>query len=237
MHNYDFILQTLDQYVTPNRKKHILSVFETAKNIVWDQNCQSLLEKAEIAALLHDISKNFSYTLHLDIIKKYALPVTSEDLETPEVLHAFTGAAVAKNLFPQLIDEEIYNAIFYHCTGKADMSLLEKILFLADYIEPDRSYESCMKVRHYYQQNKEEKNGLDQAVYLSLEETVDHLTRNREKINSRTIQAKKFYEHTKEELKNQETAFIERNNQHGKSTFPERNCTRDCKDTKREKCD
>ncbi|MCI8332505.1 MAG: HD domain-containing protein [Clostridiales bacterium] len=211
MHNYDFILQTLDQYVTPNRKKHILSVYETAKNIVWDQNRPDLLEKAEIAALLHDISKNFSYTLQLDVIKKHALPVTSEDLETLEVLHAFTGAAVAKELFPGLVDDAIYDAIFYHCTGKENMSLLEKILFIADYIEPNRSYESCVKVRCFYQQNKESENVLDQAVYLILEETIDYLTRKKEKINSRTIQARNDYIQKQESLKNADTAFTERN--------------------------
>ena len=220
MQNYDFIIQTLDQYVTPNRKKHILSVFETARNMVWDQDQPDLLEKAEVAALLHDIAKNFSDTLQLAVIKKYDLPVTNEDLETPEILHAFTGAAVATEIFPELIDGDMYYALFYHCTGRANMSLLEKIIFLADYIEPNRQYESCIKIRHFYEQNKNAENTLDQAVYLALDETVHYLTSKNKKINSRTLQAKDDYIQMLKEIESIDMAFIERNDFNGQSTNP-----------------
>ena len=110
MNDYCDLIQTLDHYVSPQRKSHILSVRETAARILWDQGLDDLWEKAQIAALLHDITKEFSLPLQLEIIKKYNLPLTDEDLETPATLHAFTGAAVAKDIYPDLVDDAVYQA-------------------------------------------------------------------------------------------------------------------------------
>ena len=81
MNDYCDLIQTLDHYVSPQRKSHILSVRETAARILWDQGLDDLLEKAQIAALLHDITKEFSLPLQLEIIKKYNLPLTAEAYE------------------------------------------------------------------------------------------------------------------------------------------------------------
>lgn len=189
MNDYCDLIQTLDHYVSPQRKSHILSVRETAARILWDQGLDDLLEKAQIAALLHDITKEFSLPLQLEIIKKYNLPLTDEDLETPATLHAFTGAAVAKDIYPDLVDDAVYQAIFSHCTGKANMTNLDKIIFLADYIEPGRSYKPCVEVRTYYEAHKIDPCVLDQCVFFTLRETICYLEKNNKKVNPRTRQA------------------------------------------------
>ena len=102
-------------------------------------------DAAAQAAILHDITKKLSYEEHLQLCEKYGIICDKSQLQNEKLLHAVTGAALARDLFG--VSDEIYSAIRYHTTGKPDMTLLEKILYLADYIEPTRDFEGVELLR------------------------------------------------------------------------------------------
>ena len=120
----------------PSRIPHVLGTEETAAQLARRWNVDE--EMARRAALLHDCTKVFSMEQHLSLCRQYG--VETDELERREepLLHALTGAAVAREVFG--VREEIESAIRYHTTGKADMTTLQKIIYLADYIEPTRSF-------------------------------------------------------------------------------------------------
>ena len=100
---------------------------------------------ARIAALLHDCTKKLDLSQQLSLCRHYAIPLDEMERNYLKLLHSKTGAAVARDRFG--VSDEIYNAIFYHTTGKADMTLLEKVIYLADYIEPSRSFPGVEELR------------------------------------------------------------------------------------------
>lgn len=117
------------------------------------------------AAYLHDITKRFSYSSQLILCRKYGILLTSEDLSSPEVIHAITAAHVAENMFHET--RTVVDAIRWHTTGHPGMKIEEIIMFLADMIEPSRSYPELQEIRDavdispYY--------GLEVALMRSLE--------------------------------------------------------------------
>ncbi|HIR85749.1 MAG TPA: nicotinate (nicotinamide) nucleotide adenylyltransferase, partial [Candidatus Limivicinus faecipullorum] len=102
-------------------------------------------EKAAVAGILHDSTKNLSYDEQLILCDKYGIILDNAQRENPKLLHAITGAALAKDRFG--VSEEISQAIRWHTTGKPDMNTLEKIIYLADYIEPTRDFEGVERLR------------------------------------------------------------------------------------------
>ena len=102
-------------------------------------------EMAREAAILHDCTKYADYDAQLILCDKYGIMLDDDDRKSGNILHAYTGAGLAREEFG--VCDEVYNAIFYHTTGKADMTLLEKIIYLADYIEPTRNFAGLDEVR------------------------------------------------------------------------------------------
>ena len=99
----------------------------------------------------------------LELCRKYGVELDSLEQKAVKLLHSKTGACIAKYVFGE--PEEVYQAIFWHTTGKADMSLLDKILYMADYIEPNRDFEGVERLR------KLAYTDLDQAMLLGVEST------------------------------------------------------------------
>lgn len=102
-------------------------------------------EKAAAAGILHDITKKLSYDEQLILCEKYGIILDSVERNSPKLLHAKTGAALARDRFG--IGDDVYEAIYWHTTGKPDMTLLEKIIYLADYIEPTRNFDGVEELR------------------------------------------------------------------------------------------
>ena len=117
-------------------------------------------EKAAIAGILHDITKDMPKDKQLILCEKYGIILDNLEIETPALLHARTGAELAKELFG--VSDEIYEAIRWHTTGKPDMSMLEKIIYLADYAEPNRDFQGVDVLRELCFEN------LDDAMALGL---------------------------------------------------------------------
>lgn len=150
--------------------------------------------KAIYAGLFHDLAKYMSNKKLLKECKKYNLSISKIEKEYPHLLHGKLGAYYAKTEF-DIKDKDILNAIAYHTTGRPNMSLLEKIVFVADYIEPNRSEKnnpSLVSIRQLAFQD------IDKTVFEILKATLNHLNHdnnenNKKKIDSKSIKAYNYY--------------------------------------------
>ena len=144
-------------------------------------------EKAEIAGFLHDCAKIRDEKKLIKEAKNQGLLITEEMKRAPQIIHSHLGRVMAKNLYG-IDDEDILNAISYHTTGRPNMSDLEKIIFLADYIEPMRNFDGVDIAR------KLAKKDLDSAMYFALNNTLKFLVEKDKYIVVETVLARNFYE-------------------------------------------
>ena len=146
------------------------------------------LEKAELAGLLHDCAKRYTDNELIARCQKHGLSLTESELKAPAVIHAKYGAWMARNKFG-IQDEEILSAIQCHTTGKPGMGILDKILYIADYIEPRRDKASNLaRMRYLAFQD------LDQTMYEILAGTINYLKGKGGCIDPMTIQTFTWFE-------------------------------------------
>ena len=143
-------------------------------------------ETAAEAGILHDITKRLSHEEQLNLCEKYAIICDSAERVTPKLLHAKTGAAVARERFG--VRDPVYEAIRWHTTGKPDMTLLEKIIYLADYIEPTRDFPGVDTLRELAYED------LDRALLLGLQMTIQEVRSHGEEPYIDTLTACAWYE-------------------------------------------
>lgn len=162
-------MDRLEQVVTgllkPNRVAHVLGCRDTAVELAgyWGEDQTD----AARAGLLHDITKALDGPLQLTLCDAYGKILDDFSRETPKTLHAMTGALVTERIFGE--NPKIVSAIRWHTTGRAHMTLLEKIIYIADYMEPNRDFPGVDRLRHLAFTD------LDAALRLGLEMTVDHV--------------------------------------------------------------
>lgn len=117
------------------------------------------------AALLHDITKEYSNDRQIWILAQKNLPITRQDLYAPKTFHARTAAALIPERYPAFADEEILSCVRWHTTGRANMTLCEQLVYLADYIDLSRTFEDCVKLRNFFFEAHPEK--MDRRERLS----------------------------------------------------------------------
>lgn len=131
----------LKKHLTKSRYTHTLGVAYTAVSMAMrynpDTSNSDFIRKAELAGLLHDCAKCMDNDKKIKLCDKHKIPYSSMEAAHPYLLHGKVGAFIAKSKF-DIKDEDILQAITWHTTGRPNMSLLEKIIFIADYIEPSR---------------------------------------------------------------------------------------------------
>lgn len=151
--------------LNPNRVAHVLGCRDTAVALArrWGENETD----AARAGLLHDITKAIDGPLQLTLCAAYGKMLSDFSRKYPKTLHALTGSLVARRIFGE--NENVVRAICYHTTGRGDMTLLEKIIYVADYMEPNRDFPGVEQLRTLAQTD------LDGAVKLGLEMTLCHL--------------------------------------------------------------
>lgn len=152
-------------YLKPKRMPHVLGTEREAVRLAERYGAD--VTKARIAALLHDCTKKLDMDEQLALCRQYAIPLDELEQKALKLLHSKTGAAIARDVFA--VDDEIYNAILYHTTGKPDMTLLEKIIYLADYIEPTRDFPGVETLRKTVYED------LDRGLLLGLTMTIDEM--------------------------------------------------------------
>ncbi|MDE5599158.1 MAG: bis(5'-nucleosyl)-tetraphosphatase (symmetrical) YqeK [Lachnospiraceae bacterium] len=169
----------MEKELTSKRYEHTLSVAYTAASLAMVHDVDT--ESALIAGMLHDCAKCFSAKKVVSLCKKHNLPVSEVELQNPTaLLHAKAGSFLAKEKYG-IDDEDILNAIKYHTTGRPNMSKLEKIIYIADYIEPGRTHAANLK-----QIRKTAYEDLDKALFRILEDTLAYLHSTDGRIDSMT---------------------------------------------------
>lgn len=179
----------------PQRKAHSLRVAQVAAKKAGELHMDE--RQAIAAALFHDCGKNVE--MHSPLLQGFTLP--SEFGEVPvQVVHQFTGAYLAQTQFG-ITDEDILNAVRYHTSGRPNMSALEKLIFLADMVEEERSYDVVEEIRSAFWSAKGDKeSALDACLLLALEQTAVFLQRIGQTVYPLTLDALQFYkQHTKKE--------------------------------------
>lgn len=169
----------MEKELTSKRYEHTLSVAYTAASLAMVHGSDT--ESALLAGMLHDCAKCFSAKKLISLCKKNNLPISEVELQNPTaLLHAKAGSFLAQEKYG-ISDEDILNAIKYHTTGRPDMSKLEKILYIADYIEPGRMHAANLK-----QIRKTAYEDLDRALFRILEDTLAYLHSTGGRIDSMT---------------------------------------------------
>lgn len=173
------------------RFEHTLGVAYTATNLAFVYDYDD--KKAFVAGLLHDCAKCLSHEKRLLVCEKNRLEITTVEEENPVLLHAKVGAFFAKEKYG-IYDLDILDAIRYHTTGRPDMGLLEKIIYVADYIEPHRK-----KLPRLSEIRKIAFEDLDRAIYMILENSLKYLEKGGSKIDPKTEETYVFYKKVMEE--------------------------------------
>lgn len=179
------IIDKLSHELPSKRYKHTLGVAYTATSLAMVHGCD--MKKAEVAGLLHDCAKALSLDQMLEIAKEYNLILRDTEKVSPNLLHGKVGACLAKNMYG-IEEEEILSAICFHTTGKPNMTLLEKIVYIADYIEPSRD-----KQKHLNEIRKMAFVDLDKALFMILDDTVSYLRTTDYVIDSLSEETYLFY--------------------------------------------
>ena len=181
-------------YMSDYRYNHTLSVVNECMELAnfIDIDNKTLV----VSAYLHDISKELDFQEQLNICKEMGIEISSDCLSSPKTLHAFTAPAVIKRDFPDLFNKEVIDAVSYHTTGRDNMSLCEKLLFLADYIEPKRQFDDCKLLREYFYTNKSNNwyKTLDETIFLALKFTISDLLDKKAFIHPKTISAYNYFQ-------------------------------------------
>ena len=179
------IKNKLKKELDANRFEHTQGVMYTASCLAMAHGID--MERARIAGLLHDCAKCLSNEKKISICKKHDLPINPAEEKNPFLLHAKVGSYLASKKYG-VTDPDILNAILNHTTGRPDMSLLEKIVWLSDYIEPGRKQAPNLpEIRRIAFED------LDKALIMALENTLSYLKGGNMEIDSMTQKTYDFY--------------------------------------------
>ncbi len=190
--------------LTEKRYKHTLGVVRLAEwlaLLIMPDRC----EEIKCAAYLHDIAKELPIDESdalLSRLDTLGLPygLTKEDRATAPALHSFLGALYIKEELAEYYTPDVFSSVFNHTLGSPDMSVFDRIIFVSDFAEENRSYESCIETRAFLlsslkeDMSEEEKiKVLNKAVYLCCKYTVEDLKKKGLNVNSRTLLTKSAF--------------------------------------------
>lgn len=183
--NYEKIKEELSGKLSKDRYIHTNAVAYTAACLAMKYDCD--IHKAYLAGLLHDCAKWIKGDKYIEKANKAGLEINPSEYESPQLLHAKLGAYYAKENY-NVCDEDILNAIKVHTTGKPDMNKLEMILYVADYIEPGRD-----KAIRLNEIRKIAFEDIELAVYMILEDTLNHIKSKEYALDPITEETYNFY--------------------------------------------
>ena len=168
--------------LNPNRVNHVLGCRDTAAELAKRWGADET--DAARAGLLHDITKALDGPLQLTLCREYGTILDEFGCKYPKTLHALTGSLVADRIFGE--NQAVVSAICHHTTGKAGMTLLEKIIYVADYMEPCRNFPGVERLRELAFSD------LDAALKLGLEMTLEHLKNLGDEVSPASREALEF---------------------------------------------
>ena len=174
--------KTVVSLLKPSRVAHVLGCRDTAGALARHWGADET--DAARAGLLHDITKALDGPLQVRLCREYGTVLDDFSTNYPKTLHALTGALVAARIFGE--NQAVVSAIRHHTTGKAQMTLLEKINYVADYMEPCRNFPGVEKLRELAFSD------MDAALKLGLEMTLEHLGRQGNEVSPETKDALRY---------------------------------------------
>lgn len=177
--------EKLKGMLTEKRYRHSIGVMETAVEMAEIFGVD--VEKAQLAGLLHDCAKDIDKNKRIPLCKELGVLLDPVKKEQRGLIHADLGAKMLETEFG-ILDVEIIDAVKYHTLGREKMTDLEKILYLADIIEPNRTpFEGIEELRALCKTN------LDCAMLFALERTIEYIQHRHKKLHSQTLQAQQYF--------------------------------------------
>ena len=168
--------------IRQKRVPHVMGVEEEAVRLAQRWGIDP--EPARHAAILHDCTKYLELPEQLQLCQQYGVELDALEQVAVKLLHSKTGACIARAVFGE--PDEVYEAIFWHTTAKEDMTTLEKVIYLADYIEPNRDFDGVERLRELSYQD------LDKALLLGVETTIQEMEERRRPIHRKTLLARSW---------------------------------------------
>ncbi len=184
MQKTDEIKEYAESVLSKKRFAHTVSVAEEAKRLalIWGEDSQ----KAYIAGLAHDIAKEIPARVALEMLENFGYEIDEAEKLNTALLHGPLAAFVAEKKFG-ITDSDILNAISNHTTGRPDMSLLEKIVFVADFAEPLRTYPEAARIRELAEKN------LDEAVLAQADYVIKFIIDCNRTLHISTVDTRNYY--------------------------------------------
>lgn len=170
-----------------SRVRHVIGCSQTAGELA--EHYGENVEDARRAGILHDVTKALSGRDQLRLCDRYGIIIDDFERAHPKILHAVTAAKVAERIFGE--NDAVCSAIRWHTTGKADMTTLEKIIYVADYMEPNRDFPGVERLRRLAFTD------LDEAMLLGLQMAKEHLDRQGAIMGRYSVEAMDFLENRK----------------------------------------
>lgn len=190
--------ESLGEKMSDKRRNHTLEVEKMAERLGRIYLTERIPE-LRAAALLHDITKELSTEEHIEILEKHGVEITKSDRLSPKTFHARTAALLIPEQYPSLSSPDIISAVRYHTTGRADMTIMQKLIYLADYIDMSRTFEDCVHLREYFfdfdfdsATEREKMNHLNDTLILSYDMTIKGLVDGGKIINENTFEARNY---------------------------------------------
>lgn len=179
----DGIISKLKESMTESRFKHSLGVMETS--MILARRYGANTEKAELAGLIHDCARDIPLDTQLKMAENFGILLDDIQKHEPVLIHGPLGAEIARDVF-DIHDEEILNAVRLHTTGDKNMTLLEKIIFISDYIEPGRCFPGVenLRVKAF--------KDLDEALTAAFDSTVRYVMERQGLLHPRTVNARNY---------------------------------------------
>ncbi|MBQ8262519.1 MAG: bis(5'-nucleosyl)-tetraphosphatase (symmetrical) YqeK [Lachnospiraceae bacterium] len=186
MMNEKKIKEQLEKQLDKKRMEHTEGVAYTAAALAMRYGVD--VDKAYLAGLLHDCAKCIDKKKQYALCEKYGLELSESEKDNSSLVHAKLGAFLAKEKY-SVEDEDILSAVLYHTTGRENMTMLEKIIFVADYVEPGRKPITGLdEIRALIFID------IDAAIYKILRNTIGFLEENEKPIDARSRNALLYYE-------------------------------------------
>ena len=178
-----YILEYLKRNLSYKRYTHSMKVGHIAEKLAkhygYDEG------KARLAGLIHDCGKEETYENLVGYAKKCGFPVDEQSYKIPEILHGPASVFICRTIF-EIEDEDILSSIRYHVTGRENMTIMEKIIFIGDYIEPSRKFEGIETLRALAYEN------LDTAMLCALDLSILYLIEKKGLLHHDTVDARNF---------------------------------------------
>ena len=145
----DSLYASVKESMSEKRFRHTAAVADMAVRL-GELFAPDKVDILRAAALLHDITKEYSTEKQLQILGDFGIMITEQDILTPKTLHAKTAALLIEHRYPEFADSEVIQAVRYHTTGRAGMTMTEKIVYFADYIDDTRTFPDCVMLRESF---------------------------------------------------------------------------------------